>query len=628
MSKESLAQDRLARARAIHTAGGVNEALASGALPRRVDLTLSEALVLGLLRQDVRTFVGVFGHGSTEIGEVLRIYEQAGLVRSFGVRNETEATHAATALRWTTGEKACVFTSIGPGALNALAGSLVPASNGIGVYFLLGDETSEDEGPNMQQIPKHEQDLYLRMFATMGAAYALHTPGAVGVALRRGLNVVDHPYRAGPFFMLLPMNQQAAMMPRFNLDELPVGAPPHLGPAADEGRYAQAVDMILAAERVLVRVGGGARYAGAEIANLLDLADGVATISPIAAGAIPFSHPRNMTLAGSKGSPCGNYASEEADLIIALGTRAVCQSDSSRTAYPKARHVINVNADVEAATHYNRTLAMVGDISATLKVLNEALRQRSPKTTTTSPWLATCAAKRQEWDAFRQARYDQPTLFDEGWGTEVLTQPAVIKAATDWARTNDTITFFDAGDVQANAMQISEDETPYQTYNDSGASFMGFAGSALLSTALSHKPKYALAITGDGSLTMTPQILFDGVRHGAQGCILLLDNRAMGAIVGLQQAQYGVTYTTADAVDTDYVALARSVKGLLALDGGNTIADMLSALNHAREHRGLSLIWVRVYGGDDPMGALGAYGRWNVGNWCEDTQALRHEIGL
>jgi hypothetical protein len=25
---------------------------------------------------------------------------------------------------------------------------------------------------------------------------------------------------------------------------------------------------------------------------------------------------------------------------------------------------------------------------------------------------------------------------------------------------------------------------------------------------------------------------------------------------------------------------------------------------------------------------LGAFGRWNVGNWCADTEALRHEIGL
>ena len=31
---------------------------------------------------------------------------------------------------------------------------------------------------------------------------------------------------------------------------------------------------------------------------------------------------------------------------------------------------------------------------------------------------------------------------------------------------------------------------------------------------------------------------------------------------------------------------------------------------------------------DDPLGGMGVFGRWNVGNWCESPQALRHDIGL
>ena len=30
-----------------------------------------------------------------------------------------------------------------------------------------------------------------------------------------------------------------------------------------------------------------------------------------------------------------------------------------------------------------------------------------------------------------------------------------------------------------------------------------------------------------------------------------------------------------------------------------------------------------VYYGPDPLGGLGAFGRWNVGNWVRDVQALR-----
>src|SRR5512139_3307407 len=83
-------------------------AFARNTLPTHLDLTLSEALVLGLLKQNVKVFLTVLGHGSTEIGEVLRMYQEAGLLRVHGLRSEIEASHAATALRWTCGEKAAV----------------------------------------------------------------------------------------------------------------------------------------------------------------------------------------------------------------------------------------------------------------------------------------------------------------------------------------------------------------------------------------------------------------------------------------------------------------------------------------------------------------------------------------
>ena len=628
-TQEELTQGRIERARAIADAGGIEMALTSGRLPRRIDLTLSEAVILGLLRQKVRTFLCVLGHGSTEIGEVLRIYQQAGLVRVYGLRSEIEASHAAAALRWVNGEKAAVVTSIGPGALHALAASLVPASDGLGVWYLLGDETTEDEGPNMQQIPKYEQNTFLKLCSTMGRAYSLHTPLALPTALRRGMNTVDHPHRAGPFYLLLPMNTQASLLPGFNLDELPAGGSPRPGPAADGDAYAQAADALIQAQRVVVKVGGGAREASPELLAFLALTDAVLVHTPVVSGVIPYDHPRNMTVGGSKGSLCGNYAMENADLLVAVGTRFVCQSDCSRTGYPNVRRVINVNADPEAATHYGRTIALVGDAGPTLRKLVQALQERGVQAPDSpSAWMAECTEQRRAWEAFKARRYSTPTLYDEAWGAEVLTQPAAIKAATDWARENDAVCFFDAGDVQANGFQIVEDDRLGRTFTDTGASYMGFAVSALLATAVAEKPFYGLALTGDGSFTMNPQILIDGVEHGARGCVLVLDNRRMAAISGLQLAQYGVDCATNDSVAVDYVAWARAIEGVRALDGGRTPESLLAALNEAKAYAGLSLIHVPVYFGSDELGGMGVFGRWNVGNWCAETQSLRHEIGL
>jgi 3D-(3,5/4)-trihydroxycyclohexane-1,2-dione acylhydrolase (decyclizing) len=219
-------------------------------------------------------------------------------------------------------------------------------------------------------------------------------------------------------------------------------------------------------------------------------------------------------------------------------------------------------------------------------------------------------------------------LVDPVWEGAVLTQPAAIKTALDWAKANDAVSFFDAGDVQANGMQIAEDDRLGRTFTDAGASYMGFAVSALLATALTERRFYGVAFSGDGSFTMNPQILIDGVEHGVRGCILLFDNRRMAAISALQMAQYGVDRATSDSVKVDYVAWARSIKGVRAFDGGRSPSSLTAALDQAITHEGLSLVHVPVYYGQDELGGLGAYGRWNVGNWCEETQALRHRIGL
>ena len=452
--------EELTRQRRQHAA-----ALAGNTLPARIDLTLSEALVLGLLRQEVHTYFTVFGHGSTEVGEVLRLYQEAGLVRVYGLRSEIEASHAAAALRWVTGEKAAVVTSIGPGALQALAASLVPASDGLGVWYLCGDETTEDEGFNMQQVPKPAQGLFLQLAATLGQAYSLHTPLALPTALQRGAATVDHPTRPGPFYLFMPMNTQAAWLPGFNLDELPQACQISLGAA--EADYGLAAQWIREAQRIVVKVGGGGRNAGPGLTGLLERSGAVLVHTPIATGCIPYRHPQNMSVGGSKGSLPGNYAMENADLLIAVGTRAVCQSDCSRTGYPNVQRVINLNADLQDATHYHHTLALVGDVRRTLEKLNQALGTAGALK---SAWLQACAAQKAAWQEFKAERLRRPVLQDAYWGGPVLTQPAAIQVATDWAKKNGSVCFFDAGDVQANGFQIVEDDHLGQTFTETGAS--------------------------------------------------------------------------------------------------------------------------------------------------------------
>ncbi len=606
------------RARAISKAGGVEQALGKG-LPKLAEMTLSEALVLGLLKQGVRKYFAIFGHGSTDLGNILRIYEEEGATRTVNCRNEVEMAHAATALRWQYGELSAVVTSIGPGAMQAFAGSLASASNGVGVYHIYGDETTFGEGYNMQQVPKEEQGLFGRMTAVMGQSYVLHTPEGLRDALRRGALCVNHPYRAGPFYLLLPLNTQPATV-TINLAALP-GRPtlPKLAPADDDA-IDQAAALIAKSDQVAIKAGGGTRGHDTAVRRLAEATGAAVVLSPGSTGVLPDAHPQNMHVGGSKGSISGNFAMTEADLLIVIGSRAVCQADCSGIGYKNAQAVININADLADALHYNKTLALLGDISAVANRLAKKL-EAATAARNKSAWLSACAAKKSEWAAYKRKRFECLPLRDDVWQKPVLPQPAAIKIVADFAKEIGAAKFFDAGDVQANGFQIVEDDKTGETFTEAGASYMGFAASALLASALADNPRYGVAFSGDGSFMMNPQILIDAVEHGARGMIVIFDNRRMAAITGLQLAQYKNEFRTNDHVAVDYQKFAGSVSGVLAVPGGATAESLRAGLKAAYAHAGLSVVHVPVYCGPDEMGTLGAWGEWNVGNWCDDVQS-------
>ncbi|WP_088347688.1 MULTISPECIES: thiamine pyrophosphate-dependent enzyme [Rhodomicrobium] len=609
------------RARAISAAGGLSAALRTGALDGTLEVTLSEALILGLLKQGVRKYFAIFGHGSTDLGEVLRIYEEAGVTRTINCRNEVEMAHAATCLAWQYGETPAVVTSIGPGALQAMAGSLAAASNGVGVYHIYGDETTRGEGYNMQQIPKREQGLFGHLTALMGESYVLHTPGALRDALRRGTACVHHPYKAGPFYLLLPLNTQPELT-EVNLDTLPERfAVPPLAPQGNEA-FDEAVKLIAQYDRIAIKAGGGTRGAGDLVRGLAERIGAAVVLSPGSTGVLPDGHPQNMHVGGSKGSISGNYAMENAELLIAIGTRAVCQADCSGVGYPSAKAVININGDWGDLMHYANTVGLPGHIPAVIgRLLDRIGASNAVDPARKADWLKACGEKKTAWQAFKRQRFEAAPLQDEVWGQPVLGQPAAIKIVADFAKSAGAAKYFDAGDVQANGFQIVEDDRAGDTFTETGASYMGFAVSALLAGAAAETPRYAIAFTGDGSFMMNPQILIDGVEHGARGMIVLFDNRRMAAITGLQMAQYKAEFRTNDSVPVDYVAMAGSVTGVKAVWGGTTADELRKALAEARAHDGLSLVHVPVYAGEDPLGGMGAYGSWNVGNWVEDVQA-------
>ena len=80
-------------------------------------------------------------------------------------------------------------------------------------------------------------------------------------------------------------------------------------------------------------------------------------------------------------------------------------------------------------------------------------------------------------------------------------------------------------------------------------------------------------------------------------------------------------HATNDSVAVDYVAWAACGEGRSRALAGPLRESLRRAMLEALAHDGLALVHVPVYSADE-LGGLGAYGRWNVGNWCADVQAF------
>ncbi len=105
----------------------------------------------------------------------------------------------------------------------------------------------------------------------------------------------------------------------------------------------------------------------------------------------------------------------------------------------------------------------------------------------------------------------------------MLYQPAAIKIVADFAKSIEAAKFFDAGDVQANGFQIVEDDRTGDTFTESGASYMGFAASALLASGLAEKPRYGIAFSGGPTAVPVPDRFPAGYLVRTPGLTAMVD---------------------------------------------------------------------------------------------------------
>ncbi len=583
-----------------------------------IRLTMAQALVRYLAAQRVASADGavplfggvfaIFGHGNVAgVGEAL--YQHRRELPTYRAHNEQGMAHAAIAYAKAHMRRrmmACT-TSIGPGATNLVTAAALAHVNRLPVLLLPGDAfVSRAPDPVLQQVEDFQD-------GTVSANDCLRpvsryfdrivSPQQLLTALPRALHVLTDPARCGPVTLALPQDVQtmAYDYPEalFAQNTVAFRAPP---PTPDE--ITRAASILRSAKRPLLIAGGGVLYslAGEALRRFTDTHCVPVTETQAGKGALAWDHPLQAGALGVTGSPAANALANDADVVIAVGTRLQDFITGSHSLFAQAR-LVSVNVSAFDALKW-RGVAVCADAGVALDSLSHALAGWNSE----AAWRDNATSLANDWRAaiHRITRQRDAKLPYDG---DVI--GAVQRSAPD-STTRDVVVCA-AGTLPAELHKLWRTSTPGGYHMEYGYSCMGYEIAGGLGVKMAKPEREVIVMVGDGSYLMLNAEIATSVLLARKLIIVVLDNRGYGCINRLQQAVGGEPFNNlfADCVQgpagaprIDFAANAASLGAI----GENvkTIPELEAALVRARAADRTSVICIET----DPARTTDEGGWW------------------
>ncbi len=516
-------------------------------------VSVAAKIVRFLEAQGVKYVYGLCGHTNIAMLDALR----QSSIRFVSVRHEQVAAHAADGYARATGEIGVVLTHGGPGMTNATTGVANAALDSIPLLMIAGDIPSYTFGRHAhQEILYHADASQYEIYRPfVKRAFRIERPEGISDILRRAY-ITAMSGRRGPVLLDVAMDVFSRYVPAETF--APIRIPAAAGLSA--GVAQEIADALVKAERPLLWLGGGVVTSGAgDLARQLAERLGMPIVySLMGKGAVPDSHPQVMGMCGFWGTPAGNRALKEADVMLAIGTR-FAETDSSswdpRVGLDVTRtRLIHIDIDpAEIGRSYPATLGAVADAAQALADLLASLPDE-PVPTARQEWLRSLQADRAAWED----KVSPPRRADS-----VPLRPERILHDLRTALPEDGILVTDVGWNKNGVGQQFPIYQPRTHIACGGFSTMGFGPSAALGVKMARPDRPVVALVGDGAFTSQPSVLATAVENNVPVVWLVMNNYAFGTINGLQTSHYPEEYGTTFRKDgkpynPDLVGLARS----------------------------------------------------------------------
>ncbi|WP_422021774.1 3D-(3,5/4)-trihydroxycyclohexane-1,2-dione acylhydrolase (decyclizing) [Roseibium sp.] len=507
---------------------------------KTVQLTTAQAIVRCLANQFIEVDgkeiricgggFGIFGHGNvTCLGEALYNHqEELPLYRG---QNEQSMGFAAAAYakQWLRQRFMFCTASAGPGTSNLLSSAALAHANRLPMLMLCGDAfLTRLPDPVLQQL-EHFNNPTLGVNDAFKAVTRywdrITHPAQVIQSLPAALATMLDPGDCGPAFLGLPQDVQGWT---YDYPESFFERRVHRirRSSPDEREIADAAALLKTAKRPLIIAGGGVQYSGA-VSELTAFAEKhqIPVVETIAGRAnLLATHPLNAGPIGVTGSNSANNLAEQADVILAVGTRLQDFTTGSWTAFAHEARFISINAARHDAGKH-MSVPVVGDAKLGLLALGEACADyRTP-----SGWIGTANEERKAWDAY--------VADNVSYGNRPNSYAQAIGVVNELCDPRDRVVAAAGGlpaEVTANwrTLDIGTVDVEFG-YSCMGYEIAGGWG-ARIAQSEREPDKDTIVFTGDGSYLLMNSDIYSSVLTGKKLIILVLDNGGFAVINKLQ----------------------------------------------------------------------------------------------
>ncbi|WP_027229578.1 3D-(3,5/4)-trihydroxycyclohexane-1,2-dione acylhydrolase (decyclizing) [Phyllobacterium sp. UNC302MFCol5.2] len=562
-------------------------------MTKTIRLTMAQALTRFLSRQmtmvdgkKVPVFAGVwaiFGHGNVAgLGEAL--YQVREELPTYRAHNEQAMAHAAIAFAKASFRQRmmAVTSSVGPGATNMVTAAALAHVNRLPLLLLPGDVfANRVPDPVLQQVESFGDGTVSAndCFRPVSRYFDRITrPEQIIPALARTMAVLTDPAECGPVTLALCQDVQAEAYdyPESFFEER-VWTRRRQRPDRDE--LAAAVAALKSAKKPLVIAGGGVIYSQAsnELASFVEAAGIPVCETQGGKSSLPDVHPLNMAAVGVTGTSAANRLAQEADVILAVGTRLQDFTTGSWALFQNAEKTfIGLNVQPFDATKH-RALPLVADAREGLEELAAALKDyRAP-----IDWTGNAKGGKEEWQR-AAAKVTGPT-------NASLPSDAQVIGAVQRAMGAQATVLHAAGGLPGEMHKLWQAGAPGSYHAEYGFSCMGYEIAGGLGAKMAKPNDEVVVMIGDGSYLMLNSEIATSVMLGHKINIVLLDNRGYGCINRLQMGTGGANFNnllkdTKHEVlpEIDFAAHARSLGAIS--EKVASIAELESALARAKQN--------------------------------------------